>query len=254
MPMTSGASNSQTSTSFIQHKMAAASGPESETVPSVKTEAVDEFTPPEPPTSRAAAEDNVVKSDQDDFKVPEVNDDKKKLDSEPKSEPTATSKTNLSKDTTVAQPPQIKKTPVLSPAEQLKQAQISIPYKEPIWGGIPPESEKYSFDVLKNGTLIENIELGKKPWIVFGRLPSCDVFMEHPSLSRHHAVVQYRDTAEDGHERGWYLYDLDSTHGTWVNKVKVKPKVYRRLRVGHVVKFGGSSRLHILQVGVCVVL
>ena len=143
---------------------------------------------------------------------------------------------------------------MLSPAEQLKQAQISIPYKEPIWGGIPPESEKYSFDVVKNGTLIENIELGKKPWIVFGRLPSCDVFMEHPSLSRHHAVVQYRDTAEDGHERGWYLYDLDSTHGTWVNKVKVKPKVYRRLRVGHVVKFGGSSRLHILQVGVCVVL
>jgi hypothetical protein len=138
---------------------------------------------------------------------------------------------------------------VLSPAEQLKQTQVCIPYKEPIWGGIPPESEKYSFDVLKNGTLVESVDLGSKPWIVFGRLPSCDVFMEHPSLSRHHAVVQYRETPEEGHEKGWYLFDLDSTHGTWINKRQVIPKVYCRLHVGHVIKFGGSSRLYILQVG-----
>ena len=222
--------------------MAAASGPE--TVPSAETGDMNEFKPPEPPALKASGAVNEVKNDPDSFKVPVANSDKKKLDSEPKSEPTVT-------NTTVLQS-RIKKTPVLSPAEQLKQTQISIPYKEPVWSGIPPESKKYSFDVLKNGTLIENFELGKKPWIVFGRLPSCDVCMEHPSLSRHHAVVQYRDTSEDGHECGWYLYDLDSTHGTWVNKVKVKPKVYRRLHVGHVVKFGGSSRLHVLQVCMCV--
>lgn len=133
-----------------------------------------------------------------------------------------------------------------SPAEQLRNAQVTIPYKEPSWSGLCDES--YQFEVLKNGSIIDNIDLTKQPFYVFGRLPSCDVTMEHPSLSRYHAVIQFSTSDSEKREKGWYLYDLDSTHGTWINKVKVKPKVYNRVRVGHVVKFGGSSRLHILQV------
>ncbi|XP_046545133.1 kanadaptin-like isoform X2 [Haliotis rubra] len=132
-----------------------------------------------------------------------------------------------------------------SPAEQLRNAQVTIPYKEPSWSGLCDES--YQFEVLKNGSIIDNVDLTKQPFYVFGRLPSCDVTMEHPSLSRYHAVVQFSASDSEKRAKGWYLYDLDSTHGTWINKVKVKPKVYNRVRVGHVVKFGGSSRLHILQ-------
>ncbi|KAK7104376.1 kanadaptin-like [Littorina saxatilis] len=221
--------------------MAAASGPVETS--SGKTVNMDELEPPEPPTQQSTDENRGRENTTDGFKVPELSTDKPKPVSAPKSD---TDSQSQSQNSSAPQPIE-KKTPVLSPAEQLKQTQGSIPYKEPIWGGIPPESEEFSLEVLKNGTLIENVELGKKPWIVFGRLPSCDVCMEHPSLSRHHAVVQYRDTSEGGHERGWYLFDLDSTHGTWVNKVKVKPNVYRRLHVGHVIKFGGSSRLYVLQ-------
>lgn len=133
----------------------------------------------------------------------------------------------------------------LSPAEQLKLTQSAIPYKEPSWSGVP--QDKYSFDVLKNGSIISSVAL-ERPYYVFGRLPSCDVTMDHPSLSRYHAVVQYCTSPEDGTDPGWYLYDLDSTHGTWINKHKTYPNKYYRIRVGHVVKFGGSSRLHILQV------
>lgn len=133
----------------------------------------------------------------------------------------------------------------LSPAEQLQQSRIAIPYKEPSWGGIA--EEEYRFEVLKNGTIIDSIKLDQS-FIVFGRLPSCDIPMEHTSLSRHHAVVQFCKTPSPEQEKGWYLYDLDSTHGTWINKNKVYPKKYYRIRVGHVLKFGGSSRLHILQV------
>ncbi|XP_061172890.1 kanadaptin-like [Saccostrea echinata] len=132
----------------------------------------------------------------------------------------------------------------LSPAEQLQQSRIAIPYKEPSWGGIC--EQEYKFEVIKNGAIIDNIKLDKT-YIVFGRLPSCDVPMEHPSLSRHHAVVQFCKTPTEQQEKGWYLYDLDSTHGTWINKNKVYPKKYYRIRVGHVLKFGGSTRLHILQ-------
>lgn len=132
----------------------------------------------------------------------------------------------------------------ISPAEQLKHSRVAVPYKEPAWGGVP--QEKYAFEVLKNGAIVDTIKL-ENSFYVFGRLPSCDVTLEHPSLSRHHAIVQYCKTPNDEYEKGWYLYDMDSTHGTWMNKHKVPPKMYHRLRVGHIVKFGGSTRLHILQ-------
>jgi len=134
-----------------------------------------------------------------------------------------------------------------SPAEQLKESEAVIPYKEPLWGGITDKS--YYFEVVKNGAVAERVELTAKSYYVFGRLPSCDHSMDHPSLSRYHAVVQHcAKTNSEGHDIGWYLFDLDSTHGTWINKSKVSPHVYHRLRVGYVVKFGGSTRLYILQV------
>ena len=124
---------------------------------------------------------------------------------------------------------------------------ISLPYTEPEWSGVPEEEDDYSFEILKNGQIIDTLALKKKAFFVFGRLPSCDVTLEHPSLSRYHAVIQYSLTLPS-HEKGWYIYDLDSTHGTWVNKRRLSPNRYYRLKVGHVVKFGGSTRLHILQV------
>ncbi|KAK3608661.1 hypothetical protein CHS0354_042673 [Potamilus streckersoni] len=133
----------------------------------------------------------------------------------------------------------------LSPAEQLKQSQVAVPYKEPPWGGLA--EQKYSFEIIKNGAVTGTVEMNDKAFYIFGRLPSCDVQMEHPSLSRYHAIVQYCASPMGEYEKGWYLYDLDSTHGTWINKYKVKSNVYQRLRVGHVVKFGGSTRLYILQ-------
>ncbi|ESO04654.1 hypothetical protein HELRODRAFT_111661 [Helobdella robusta] len=156
---------------------------------------------------------------------------------------------------------------------------VNLPYKEPSWGGCDEKSNQYKLEVIKQGTVIENISLTDKSLIVFGRLPSCDVPMDHPSISRHHAVLQYRVNREDKDindddenekikvmkneeesakneessadknekEDGWYIYDLDSTHGTWVNKYRLPPHKYIRIRVGHVLKFGGSTRLYIVH-------
>lgn len=128
----------------------------------------------------------------------------------------------------------------LSPAEQLKISQAAVPYKEPAWSSNC--DEKYSFEVIKNGAVIDTIDLTSKCFHVVGRLPSCNIPMEHPSLSRYHAVIQYSGGNSEQFTKGWYLFDLDSTHGTWINKNKVPPKKFHRLHVDYVLKFGGSTR------------
>lgn len=44
-----------------------------------------------------------------------------------------------------------------------------------------------------------------------------------------------------------FLYDNSSTHGTFLNKRRIKSKVYAPVRVGDVIKFGQSTRLYIVQ-------
>ena len=51
--------------------------------------------------------------------------------------------------------------------------------------------------------------------LVVGRDPkSCDVVLEHPTVSRRHAQLHHRDGA-------WVLQDLDSTNGTRINGKRV---------------------------------
>ncbi|KAM9316890.1 kanadaptin [Gastrophryne carolinensis] len=123
----------------------------------------------------------------------------------------------------------------------------AIPYGEPDWSGRP--QALYSLEVLKGGAILSTKSLNDSSWVVVGRLPICHLPLEHPSVSRFHAVLQYRAVPgpEPDQETGFYVYDLGSTHGTFINKQKIPSKTYCRFRVGHVLKFGGSTRLFILQ-------
>ncbi|KAJ0986815.1 hypothetical protein J5N97_005171 [Dioscorea zingiberensis] len=76
---------------------------------------------------------------------------------------------------------------------------------------------------------------------MFGRIDLCDFVLEHPTISRFHAVLQFKKDGEA------FLYDLGSTHGTSINKNQVKKKVYTKVHVGDVFRFGQSSRLYIFQ-------
>ncbi|CAI9608395.1 unnamed protein product [Staurois parvus] len=102
----------------------------------------------------------------------------------------------------------------------------AIPYREPPWSG-PPQA-LYSLEVLKGGAILSTRNLANTSWTVFGRLPACHVPLEHPSVSRFHAALQYRPSpgSEPNQERGFYIYDLGSTHGTFVNKQRIPPKTY----------------------------
>ena len=57
----------------------------------------------------------------------------------------------------------------------------------------------------------ERFEL-RKQRVLMGRRSDCDIVLIHPMVSAHHCVLQRND--EDG---CWYVKDLGSTNGTWVN-------------------------------------
>ncbi|XP_065346068.1 kanadaptin [Cloeon dipterum] len=130
--------------------------------------------------------------------------------------------------------------------ERSKEKLPPLPYTEPDWGG-EVATQSYSFEILKNGTIVEQIALNTKSFYVFGRLSNCDIQMNHPSTSRYHAVLQYRSESEADNPKGFYIYDLKSTHGTFMNKQKLKPEVFAPVRVGHMLQIGGSTRMLILQ-------
>lgn len=122
---------------------------------------------------------------------------------------------------------------------------ISVPYLEPVWSGKP--EEEYKLEVLKSGVILETININEKSFYVVGRLPVCDLSLAHPTISRYHAIIQYRSTGDEQNPKGFYLYDLESTHGTFWNGHRIKPRIYVRLRGGHMIRFGCSQRKYIVQ-------
>lgn len=149
------------------------------------------------------------------------------------------------------------KEPVKEKEEPVKESPPSnqpvSSYVEPSWSCKP--DDEYSFEILKNGQIIETVSnLEKRSHWSFGRLPIVNhIELAHPTISRFHAVLQYRGEVAADEEKtskpgpGWYIYDLGSTHGTFVNKQRVPVKTYIRLRVGYMLKMGASTRTFILQ-------
>lgn len=114
----------------------------------------------------------------------------------------------------------------------------AVPYTIPPWSELPVHP--FSLEVLKEGTVIDQLDVSEKAAYMFGRVNVCDFVLEHQTISRFHAVLQYKRFSA-------YLFDLGSTHGTFINKNQVKGKVYTEIHVGDVLRFGHSSRLYIFQ-------
>lgn len=116
-----------------------------------------------------------------------------------------------------------------------------IEYEVPSWA-CPPQSS-FQLEIIKSGLVVDEMlfEPGKsKDHYVLGRLPVCDVRMEHGSISRYHAVLQF------GPE-GAFIFDLGSAHGTFVNKGRVESRRYILLPPDTVLRFGESTRLYALS-------
>ncbi|KAF9684038.1 hypothetical protein SADUNF_Sadunf04G0076100 [Salix dunnii] len=107
--------------------------------------------------------------------------------------------------------------------EKEKSKVPSVPYRIPEWSG--PPCHKFSLEILKDGSIIDQFEV-------------CYAFSWETAIDK---ILQFKRNGDA------YLYDLGSTHGTFVNKSQVEKGVYVALHVGDVIRFGHSSRLYIFQ-------
>jgi pSer/pThr/pTyr-binding forkhead associated (FHA) protein len=97
---------------------------------------------------------------------------------------------------------------------------------------------------MKDGQILEEIQLQSKAYYVVGRQQDVvDIFQENPTISRRHAVIQHKDTGDI------FVYDLGSTHGTFVNKKLIPQHQYIKLSAGDMIRFGQSTRWCILSGG-----
>ncbi|KAL0855576.1 hypothetical protein Bca101_060729 [Brassica carinata] len=122
----------------------------------------------------------------------------------------------------------------------------------------PPEARKpnkrWRLYVFKDSEpLDEPLQLHRQSCYLFGRERRiADIPTDHPSCSKQHAVIQYREVPvekPDGMVEKQvrpYLMDLGSTNKTYINKDPIEPQRYYELREKDTIKFGNSSREYVL--------
>jgi smad nuclear-interacting protein 1 len=131
---------------------------------------------------------------------------------------------------------------------------IALKYHEPPEARKPPAKDQWKLFVFKGSEIVETIELSiRSCWLVGRELTVVDMAAEHPSISKQHAVIQFRyieKKNEFGDKLGKvrpYLIDLESANGTLLNKEEVPASRYLELRDKDMVQFGHSTREYVLM-------
>ncbi|KAL2495513.1 SMAD/FHA domain-containing protein [Forsythia ovata] len=113
-------------------------------------------------------------------------------------------------------------------------------WQPPDWA-TEPRPGVYYLEVLKDGEVLDRINLDKRRHIFGRQLPTCDVVLDHQSVSRQHAaVVPHKDGSI-------YVIDLGSAHGTFVANERLTKDSPVELEVGQSLRFAASTRIYMLR-------
>ncbi|KAM1696464.1 hypothetical protein ACFXTN_027989 [Malus domestica] len=122
----------------------------------------------------------------------------------------------------------------------------------------PPEARKpnvrWRLYVFKGGEVLKDpLYIHRQSCYLFGRERRvADVPTDHPSCSKQHAVIQYRQVEKEqpdgmlSKEVRPYLMDLGSTNKTFLNENAIEPQRYYELMEKDTIRFGNSSREYVL--------
>ncbi|XP_009617772.1 protein phosphatase 1 regulatory inhibitor subunit PPP1R8 homolog [Nicotiana tomentosiformis] len=113
-------------------------------------------------------------------------------------------------------------------------------WQPPDWA-IEPRPGVYYLEVIKDGEVLDRINLDKRRHIFGRQFHTCDFVLDHQSVSRQHAAVI-------PHKNGSiYVIDLGSAHGTFVANERLTKDSPVELEAGQSLKFAASTRTYILR-------
>lgn len=129
-----------------------------------------------------------------------------------------------------------------------------LKYHEPPEARKPPSKQQWRIYVFKGKDTVDTIHLYMRScWLIGRDEKICDYFLQHPSSSKQHAVIQFRyitKVNEYGDKEGKvkpYLIDLGSANGTRLNGKRIDASKYVELLDGDVLGFGESEREYVLM-------
>ncbi|KAJ0988204.1 hypothetical protein J5N97_006560 [Dioscorea zingiberensis] len=113
-------------------------------------------------------------------------------------------------------------------------------WQPPDWA-IEPRPGVYYLEVLKDGEVLDQINLDKRKHIFGRQMPTCDFVLDHQSVSRQHAaIIPHKDGSI-------YVIDLGSVHGTFVANERLTKDNPVELEVGQSLRFAASTRTYVLR-------
>ncbi|XP_057961369.1 protein phosphatase 1 regulatory inhibitor subunit PPP1R8 homolog [Malania oleifera] len=131
--------------------------------------------------------------------------------------------------------------PSVGPTQQATQVGGGQSTWQPPDWAIEPRPGVYYLEVLKDGEVLDRINLDKKRHIFGRQFPTCEFVLDHQSVSRQHAAVV-------PHKNGSiYVIDLGSAHGTFVANERLTKDTPVEFEVGQSLRFAASTRTYILR-------
>ncbi|CAL0334534.1 unnamed protein product [Lupinus luteus] len=124
------------------------------------------------------------------------------------------------------------------PATQVGGGQST--WHPPDWA-IEPRLGVFYLEVLKDGVVLDRINLDRRRNLFGRQVQTCDFVLDHQSVSRQHAAVV-------PHKNGSvYVIDLGSAHGTFVANERLTKDSPVELEVGQSLRFAASTRSYVLR-------
>ncbi|WXC62468.1 hypothetical protein SNK03_008311 [Fusarium graminearum] len=131
---------------------------------------------------------------------------------------------------------------------------VTLKYHEPAEARKPSPRDVWKLFIFKGQDIVDTIELSARScWLVGREMSVVDLPAEHPSISKQHAVIQFRYVEkrnEFGDKIGKvkpYLIDLESANGTKLNDGKIPDSRYLELRDKDMIQFGHSTREYVVM-------
>ncbi|EFQ31781.1 FHA domain-containing protein [Colletotrichum graminicola] len=138
--------------------------------------------------------------------------------------------------------------------QQADGTSIVLKYHEPAEARKPAAKDQWRLFVFKGADIVDTVDLSARScWLVGREAAVVDLAAEHPSISKQHAVIQFRHVEkrnEFGDRIGKvkpYLIDLESANGTVLNGDKIADSRYYELRDKDMIKLGHSTREYVLM-------